>query len=645
MSNNGQQKDESVIGKAIKDKVKKKTAKAAQKAIKRVAKKALKVAAKVILAAIKSLITFLMSVLGPYVLIAIAVIFAIFIIFLATTLIFSDSDDLTGDSAELQSYIKEKAKETVDQDKPEQLLYQVPYQLIIAAMQLYEAEKNGASSKEAVDIIADALKPEFKYEKKEGKIETISTTCIDGSCTSTTSEQKFKLTFLVEATAWDKKMTATLEKVTGDWVAGVSTSSTSSRIVDNEDGTTSTETTTVTHSTTSRAHTYVKTDTVEEDYYYFDKVLMGEPFNYGQQDMDLIDALYSATGGTINYTTWKNGESFFIGGYSGDLNVLAGSNVPQEFMQYYLGAQKKFGVDWYYVAAIHWVETKFSTHKPMVSSVGAEGHTQFMRCTWHGWRYPGCKGSNGHVNMNTSDMYNTEVIKEYSGYGIDADGNGVASPWDIADALYTTASYLARSGFTADINKSIYAYNHSDEYVQKVNTAALAFKDAATYSTPGGNPSAEVKNGFTQPSYGRLSSGWGYRTIGGTKSFHPGIDVANAVGTPIYAVAEGTIKTASGGCAPTGGYYGNQCGGEWGNYIKISHKAGGQPFEAVYAHLATIVVQQGQTVKAGDLIGMMGHSGSSTGSHVHFELHKGYRNKYANAVNPLLYIPAIKNKN
>ncbi|MFD6903493.1 lysozyme family protein, partial [Streptomyces diastaticus] len=61
-------------------------------------------------------------------------------------------------------------------------------------------------------------------------------------------------------------------------------------------------------------------------------------------------------------------------GFNG--TVTPGAGIPPEYMQYYLAAEKIYKVDWYYLAAFHSVETQFSTHPTMISSVGAEGHLQ-----------------------------------------------------------------------------------------------------------------------------------------------------------------------------------------------------------------------------------------------------------------------------
>lgn len=66
------------------------------------------------------------------------------------------------------------------------------------------------------------------------------------------------------------------------------------------------------------------------------------------------------------------------------------------------------------------------------------------------------------------------MIKKYGGYGVDANGDGKADPWDIEDAIYSAANYLAKNG-AADghLKDVVFAYNHSDRYVEEV----LGFAD------------------------------------------------------------------------------------------------------------------------------------------------------------------------
>ena len=104
-----------------------------------------------------------------------------------------------------------------------------------------------------------------------------------------------------------------------------------------------------------------------------------------------------------------------------------------------------------------------------------------------------------------------------------------------------------------------------------------------------------------RPASGAFTSGYGPRW--GT--FHYGIDIANAIGTPIYAVMAGTVIDSG----PASGY------GQW---IRIRHDDGSM---SVYGHMETLHVGVGQRVGAGHHIAGMGNRGFSTGSHLHFEIH------------------------
>ncbi|MDR2906749.1 MAG: M23 family metallopeptidase, partial [Bacteroidales bacterium] len=79
-------------------------------------------------------------------------------------------------------------------------------------------------------------------------------------------------------------------------------------------------------------------------------------------------------------------------------------------------------------------------------------------------------------------------------------------------------------------------------------------------------------------------------------------------GTPIYATGDGTISKSGNGIQGYGGY---------GIVIVINH---GYGFQSLYGHLSKVAVRQGQQVKRGDLIGYMGSTGRSTGSHLHYEV-------------------------
>ena len=150
------------------------------------------------------------------------------------------------------------------------------------------------------------------------------------------------------------------------------------------------------------------------------------------------------------------------------LSLLGKEEVPSEYLPIYKAAEKEYGVPWNLLAAHHRVETKFSTMNSLVSPVGAEGHMQFMPCTFVGWSHPSCSGL-GKGDIPEKQKTDPAIIEKYGGYGVDANGDGVADPFQIEDAVFSAANYLARNGAAeGEIEQAVFAYNHSDEYVDDV---------------------------------------------------------------------------------------------------------------------------------------------------------------------------------
>ena len=118
------------------------------------------------------------------------------------------------------------------------------------------------------------------------------------------------------------------------------------------------------------------------------------------------------------------------------------------------------------------------------------------------------------------------------------------------------------------------------------------------------------------PTTGVVTSPYGLRW--GGSDFHPGIDIANDMGTPILATADGIVE-----------YAGWNSGG-YGNMVDINH---GNGIMTRYGHGSQVVVAAGQHVVRGQVIMLMGSTGFSTGPHVHYEVHvNGQR------VNPISYL-------
>lgn len=131
---------------------------------------------------------------------------------------------------------------------------------------------------------------------------------------------------------------------------------------------------------------------------------------------------------------------------------------------------------------------------------------------------------------------------------------------------------------------------------------------------------------FTFPMawYYRVTSPFGYRIhpIFGYGHGHTGIDLSADTGTEIYAAYDGTVEIST---------YSSSAG----NYIAINHgkDSGGNILITMYLHCSKLYVREGDTVKAGDVIGLVGSTGNSTGPHLHFTV------KYNGAyVDPAPYI-------
>lgn len=109
-----------------------------------------------------------------------------------------------------------------------------------------------------------------------------------------------------------------------------------------------------------------------------------------------------------------------------------------------------------------------------------------------------------------------------------------------------------------------------------------------------------------KPVQGPISSGFGKRKdpLNNRSAYHTGIDFRGDKGEKIYATADGVVSNAF----RNGGY---------GNYLLIDH---GNGYASAYAHLQKYVVHKGDRIKRGQLIGLIGNTGRSTGSHLHYEI-------------------------
>jgi murein DD-endopeptidase MepM/ murein hydrolase activator NlpD len=110
--------------------------------------------------------------------------------------------------------------------------------------------------------------------------------------------------------------------------------------------------------------------------------------------------------------------------------------IPPFLLPIYQAAGIQYQVPWQVLAAINEIETDYGRNLS-VSSAGAVGWMQFMPATWKEW-------------------------------GIDANGDGVADPFNPVDAIFSAARYLQAAGAATNLSKAVFAYNHADWYVNQV---------------------------------------------------------------------------------------------------------------------------------------------------------------------------------
>jgi len=117
----------------------------------------------------------------------------------------------------------------------------------------------------------------------------------------------------------------------------------------------------------------------------------------------------------------------------------------------------------------------------------------------------------------------------------------------------------------------------------------------------------------------KLTSQYGFRAdpFAGRRARHKGVDMAGPIGTPIYATADGIVGRA-------------QWVGGYGKYVELNH---GGEIQTRYGHMSQILVEPNQRVTKGQIIGLMGSTGRSTGSHLHYEVRIA-----GNSVNPMPFI-------
>ena len=224
------------------------------------------------------------------------------------------------------------------------------------------------------------------------------------------------------------------------------------------------------------------------------------------------------------------------------------------------------------------------------------------------------------IETNTDEIFSTVIasgVKYYKYYAIIDDGEEkyYVSTFEEAEQIVNEL----KEKNSNNIDEISYSLQYGQEnkeyasvtdvvdglYVEKPKVVAPAFSGSFNTMATVDYDYIPIGINFIEPVSGLLTSRFGERS-GRRSSIHTGLDIATSQGTPIQACADGEVIFS--------GYKGS-----YGNMIVIDHGSGVQTY---YAHImyGGLLVSEGDKVSQGDIIGKVGSTGNSTGSHCHLEI-------------------------
>ncbi|MFF4345119.1 peptidoglycan DD-metalloendopeptidase family protein [Kitasatospora sp. NPDC001540] len=215
----------------------------------------------------------------------------------------------------------------------------------------------------------------------------------------------------------------------------------------------------------------------------------------------------------------------------------------------------------------------------------------------------------------------------YPGQQLTVNGVAAATTPSSSDAAATTAApkTSTKSSGTTTAKTRTQAQTQTQKSTtssSSSSSSAAKSSTATTATTSGSSSAASSSSGYVAPAPGSVTTGYKVAGSNWSSGYHTGIDFPVATGTSLKAVANGTVVSAG-----NGGAYGNQV------VIKLADGKYAQ-----YAHLSSISVSAGQSVTAGQQIGLSGATGNVTGPHLHFEIRT--TPDYGSDIDPVAYLAA-----
>jgi murein DD-endopeptidase MepM/ murein hydrolase activator NlpD len=267
--------------------------------------------------------------------------------------------------------------------------------------------------------------------------------------------------------------------------------------------------------------------------------------------------------------------------------AAAVADIPPDYLARYQDAGRSHGLDWPVLAAVGRVESDHGrlTAACAPNEAGAIGPMQFLPATF-------------------------VEAAALAGLASDADA------CDPADAIPAAAAYLLSRGAPDDWRRALFAYNHSDAYVDLVLAWAARYGHATAVVWPLDGP---ITQRFG-PTDSELQPPLWYRGRW-YEHFHAGLDIAAPAGTPVRAIAAGEV-TFAGEIA------------DGAVVVEVEHAPG---VTSAYAHLEpSPPVREGESVIAGQVVGLVGLTGITTGPHLHLAVWSA-----GEPLDPLTVLPPI----
>lgn len=314
--------------------------------------------------------------------------------------------------------------------------------------------------------------------------------------------------------------------------------------------------------------------------------------------------------------TQAAGVDAAVGVLSIDPSADAIADIPPILLPIYVDAATACpGLPWTVIAGIAKVESNHGRFAG--ASIDAQGNVRppIIGIPLNGQNNTAVIGDTDNGVLDGDTVYDRAVGPfqfipgSWAIFGVDGNGDGVKDPHNVYDAVPAAVRHLCPNGEITDLEAAIFGYNRSTTYVNKV----LAW--AETYT---GAVSAVPVAGYANP-----INGLSFDQIIRPHHDYPATDIGVPVGTPTFAMVDGTVVTA----IDNAGIYPRQ-GGKCGNTVSIEGIDG---VRYTYCHLSALTVTSGQTVIAGQQVGNTGGqpgapgAGNTTGPHLHLSMKGGGR--------------------